>query len=304
MSYTLADSVSPQEMFVSGHNCCAGCGQAIAFRNIMNAAGPETIVLQGTGCLEVTTCYNDVSAFRLPWMHSLFENSAALATGVLASLKNQNKSAFVIAQGGDGSSFDIGFGLISGAWARGDDFLYICYDNEGYMNTGYQKSGSSPLGSSTSTAPSGSKIAGNQYYKKDMVKIALAHGCTYVATAGIHNVLDLANKIKKAKTIPGPKYLQVLVPCIPGWKIKADSAVSIAELAFKTGLYPLEEYEYGQLTKVQTYGENVPPVTDYLFTQKRFAHLKDNSEMIAKIQAIAETNIARSRAWYAAKNAA
>ena len=301
MSYSLADSVSPKEMFSPGHNCCAGCGQAMAFRQVLNAAGPDTIVLQATGCLEVTTTFNECSAFNHPWLHGLFENPAALATGVRAAMKKQGKNPLIIAQGGDGSSFDIGFGLISGAWARGDDLLYICYDNEGYMNTGYQKSGSSQFGTSTSTAPGGKVIPGNEYRKKEMIKIAVAHGCTYVATAGIHNAIDLQNKIKKAKTIPGPKYLQILVPCIPGWKIGADSAVKMSELAFATGLYPLVEYEHGQLTKIAKYPAQLPPVTEYLFQQKRYKHLEQHPEIVAEIQKIADQNIAASRDWYAAQ---
>lgn len=281
--------------FAPGHRACAGCGQMIAVRNVLEAAGRDTIVVNATGCLEVTTSPYPQSAFGVPWIHSLFENAAGVASGVLASLHAQGKKTKVIAQGGDGGTFDIGFGLISGMWERGDDILYVCYDNEGYMNTGYQSSGSTLSGASTSTAPSGKESTGHLMTKKNLPLIAIAHRVPYVATATVGNIIDIQNKVKKAFTIPGPKYIQILTPCIPGWKIKTDSAIDLGKLAIETGIYPIFEAENGKVTKGIKRKENYPKVEEYLKHQKRFAHLfksEEGAKTIKRIQKFADNNAA------------
>lgn len=265
----------------------------IAVRTVLEASGEDTIVVNATGCLEVTTSPYPESAFGVPWIHSLFENAAGVASGVLASLRAQGKKTKVIAQGGDGGTFDIGFGLISGMWERGDDILYVCYDNEGYMNTGYQSSGSTLSGASTSTAPAGSESTGHLMTKKNLPLIAMAHRVPYVATATVGNVIDIAQKVKRAFEIPGPKYLQILTPCIPGWKIKTDFAVDLGQLAIDTGIYPIFEAENGKIIKGTKRKDDYPKVEEYLSKQKRFAHLfksEAGKKTIARIQEFADNN--------------
>src|SRR6056297_2600642 len=258
--------VKQNESLISpGHRACAGCGQMVAAKTVADALGPEVIIANATGCLEVTTTPYPNSAWRMPWIHSLFENSAGIASGLRAALdyklkqaktqkeKKKLKNIKVVAQGGDGGTFDIGFGLISGMWERGEDILYVCYDNEAYSNTGVQASGATPWAASTTTTPSGEgptiDAIGSHQRKKDMVSIALAHGLRYVAqsTAGFPD--DIARKVKKAKEVKGPSYIQILTPCIPGWKIEPNQSIKAGKLATDTGLYPLLEYENGKLTK-------------------------------------------------------
>lgn len=245
----------------SGHNACAGCGQLSAVQSVMRALDKDAIIANATGCLEVTTTPYPQSAWGLPWIHSLFENPAAVATGILAALKKQKKEKTkVVVMAGDGGTFDIGMGVISGMWERKENILYICYDTESYSNTGFQASGATPYGASTSTSPRGNKEKcqtqkscelvdeiGNCLHKKDMIKIALAHDVPYVAqtTAGYPN--DIYNKVKKALEINGPAYIQILSPCIPGWGIKTDEAVEIGRLANQSNFYPLLEYINGKL---------------------------------------------------------
>ncbi|PKM91103.1 pyruvate ferredoxin oxidoreductase [Candidatus Falkowbacteria bacterium HGW-Falkowbacteria-1] len=245
----------------SGHNACAGCGQLSAVQSVMRALDKNTIIANATGCLEVTTTAYPQSAWGLPWIHSLFENPAAVATGISAALKKRGeKKTKVVVMAGDGGTFDIGMGIISGMWERKEDILYICYDTESYSNTGFQASGATPYGASTSTSPKGDKNKcqkiktcdsvneiGNEYQKKDMIKIALAHDVPYVAqsTAGYPN--DIFNKVKKALTMKGPGYIQILSPCIPGWKIKTNETVELGKLANLSNFYPLLEYVNGQL---------------------------------------------------------
>ena len=282
-----------------GHRACAGCGQMIATNAAVNALGPDTIIANATGCLEVTTTPYPESAWGMPWIHSLFENASAVASGIRAALnQKKDKTTKVVAQGGDGGTFDIGFGLISGMWERGEDILYICYDNEAYANTGVQASGATPWGASTTTTPAGSgntiDAIGSHLRKKDMISIALAHGLPYVAqtTAGFPE--DIAAKIKKAIQVKGPSYIQILVPCVPGWKIEPAQTIKIGKLAAQTGLYPLLEYENGQLAKVLKIKKPQTKVEDYLKLQGRFSHLfknKKNIDQIKYIQELANQNI-------------
>lgn len=279
-----------------GHTACSGCGEILAMRHILQAAGPKTIVTNATGCSEVTTSKYPTSSFKVPWIHANFENAAPVASGILAALKSQkkDKDVNIIAWGGDGATFDIGIGMISGMWERNENILYVCLDNEAYMNTGVQASGSTPLGSNTTTTQPGKVSVGNELNKKDMLGIALAHGCKYVASATCGNVLDIQNKVKKAFTIKGPKYLQVFVTCVPGWYTDSKDTVKVARLAQQTGLYPVLEYVDGVLANKMACPKPRPKVEEYLKLQGRYKHLfKDNKgkEEIFRIQRIADQKV-------------
>ena len=278
-----------------GHSACAGCGEILAMRHVLQAAGENSIVVNATGCSEVTTTRFPTSSFKVPWIHANFENASAVASGILAAMKVKgDKKTKVMAWGGDGATFDIGFGLISGSWERGENILYVCFDNEAYMNTGVQSSGSTPFGANTTTTPPGKKSSGNDLKKKDMIEIALAHRCVYVATATVGNVIDLENKVKKAFTLDGPKYLQILVTCVPGWYTESKDTIKVAKLAQQTAVYPVIEYVNGKLVGSQKCPKERPKVEEYLKLQGRYKHLfKADSGMkeIAKIQTWADENV-------------
>ena len=284
-----------KELFSPGHTACAGCGLAIGARLVVEAAGPETIITNATGCLEVTTSKYPQTSWGVPWIHSLFENAAAVASGVQASLKQKglNKKVKVIAQGGDGATYDIGFGLISGMWERGEDIMYVCYDNEAYMNTGVQASGATPYAAHTTTTPQGLESIGSTFRKKNMADIAIAHNLAYVATSSVGYPIDIQNKIKKALTFDGPTYVQILVPCVPGWGTDSKDTITLGKLAHQTGLWPIFEAENGKVSKVMPFPKERPAVQEYLKLQKRFSHLfkSPNGEgAIKKIQKIADDN--------------
>lgn len=280
-------------LFKPGHTACAGCGQATAAHLVIEAAGSNTIVVNNTGCLEVfSTKYPD-TAWNVPWIHSLFENAAAVASGVEAALIHLGKKdkTNVIAQGGDGSTADIGLQSLSGMFERGHDILYVCYDNEAYMNTGVQRSGLTPFDANTTTSPAGGSSCGNLRPKKPMPEIANAHGIPYVATSSSAFPQDIQRKVKKALSVKGPKYIQIHVPCPLGWRHATNLAVEVGKLAVETGLYPLIEYENGVLTGRRRI---VPkPVEEYLKTQGRFTHLLAAPDEIKKIQEVADANIAK-----------
>jgi pyruvate ferredoxin oxidoreductase beta subunit len=273
-----------------GHNACAGCGQLSAVQSVMRALDKDTILVNATGCLEVTTTAFPQSAWGLPWIHSLFANASSIASGVKTALKN--KTTKVVVQAGDGGTYDIGMGQISGMWERNDQVLYICYDTEAYSNTGIQASGSTPLKASTTTTPSGLASSGAKQGKKDMIAIALGHGLKYVAQSACGFVDDIEKKVRKALTISGSSYIQILTPCIPGWKLKSDSAALAGKLAVSTALYPLLEYVDGQLVSSSIKkGFKAENVKEYLKIQGRFKHLK--KEDIKVIKSIADYNIGK-----------
>lgn len=285
------------KLFAPGHNACPGCGVAIGVNLILKAAGSNTIVCSPTGCLETFTSPYGGSCWEVPWIHSLFENAPAVASGVKAALQYQgNDQTNVIVIGGDGATCDIGFGSLSGIFDREEDILYICYDNEAYMNTGIQKSGATPLGASTNTTPAGDQSTGQKNRKKDMIEIARAHNVGYVASATIAYPQDLMNKVKKGLAVKGPAYIHLIVPCNLGWGIRPEETVELSRLAVQTGIFPLVEYENGRLTEARKIKKPLP-IAEYLSKQGRFAHLikNDAQEVIGKLQQLADENIEKYR---------
>ena len=284
-----------RSLLAPGHRACAGCAMPTTIRLVLDAAGPNTIVVSPTGCLEVVTTTFPESAWCVPWIHSLFENPAAVASGVEVMLKRRGRDTNVVVIGGDGSTFDIGMGSNSGMFERGHKVLYVCYDNEAYMNTGVQRSGSTPFCVHTTTTPSGSESMGNPRPKKDMPAIALAHGVPYVATASVAYPVDLRRKVKEALKANGPSYIQVNAPCITGWTFDAGTMIELARLAVETGLWPLTEYVDGKLVGVKKI-RRPKPVEEYLRLQGRYKHLfkkPNGADMLKHIKALADGNIAR-----------
>jgi len=217
----------------------------------------------------------------------LFENTAAVASGVDSALKVlarkgriPDRGTKVVAMGGDGATFDIGLQALSGAMERGHDFLYICLDNEAYMNTGIQRSSATPFGAHTTTSPSGKKSYGQRNQKKNMPAIAVAHNISYVATASPSYPFDMMAKVKKGMAMPGPAYIQVLSVCPTGWRIPVDQSVIMGRLAVETGVFPLYEVVNGKYCITHEV-EKLRPVQDYLKPQGRFRHLTpDNIALI------------------------
>jgi pyruvate ferredoxin oxidoreductase beta subunit len=285
----------------SGHRACQGCGEALGARYAIDAAMRATnnqlIAANATGCLEVFSTPYPETSWQIPWIHSLFGNAAAVATGVAAALRVKGRSnTRVVAQGGDGGTTDIGFGCLSGMFERNDDVLYICYDNEAYMNTGVQRSSATPPAARTATSPAAGPSPGNAFGQgKNVPLIAMAHEIPYVATASVADVRDLESKVTRAMSIHGARYIHVLVPCPLGWGSAPQDTVRLARLATESGLFPVFEAEHGEITDRSRIRRRVP-VEEYLKLQRRFAHLfkpELKTEVIARLQAAADRNIRR-----------
>ena len=278
----------------AGHRACQGCGQALAARLTLEESGPDVVVANATGCLEVfTTAWPD-SAWRVPWLHSLFANTGAVAAGMEAALKMQDRDIKVLAFAGDGGTFDIGFQALSGMLERGHNVLFTCYDNEAYMNTGVQRSSSTPHAAATTTSPAGVARMGKRHLKKDILSIIAAHHIPYAATASVAYPADLRKKVRRGIEVEGPSFLQIHSPCPLGWGHGSELSIEVARLAVQSGIFPLIELEQGALVGTMPIRQ-IRPVADYLKLQERFKHLfADDAlarEELAHLQALADQNI-------------
>jgi len=271
------------ELVHPGNRACAGCGLSLIYRIGLKALGRDTILVVPPSCLTVLQGLYPIAATQLPCLNVTFASTAAAATGVLGAMRaKKNTSTTVAAWAGDGGTSDIGLQALSGACERGEDFIFICYDNEAYMNTGVQRSGTTPQGVLTTTTP----ISGKKQKNKNVPAILAAHGIPYVATASPAYPLDLYDKIKKAKTISGPKYIHVHTPCPSGWGFNPRYSIKIGRLAVESGLYDLYENENGRLElsspSSRLLKKERRPVSEYLETQARFKGFSD--AQIAAIQ--------------------
>ncbi|EKE16438.1 MAG: hypothetical protein ACD_11C00017G0028 [uncultured bacterium] len=261
-----------------GHSTCAGCGIPAIVRTVLGATEEPIVVGNATGCLEVTTTIYPYTAWKVPYIHNAFENAAATISGVDAAQNilfkkgKIKKKAKLVVFGGDGGTYDIGLQSLSGAMERGHNFLYVCYDNGGYMNTGGQRSGATPYGANTETEPAGEFSFGKSRQRKDLMEIVAAHGVKYLAQANVANLHDLARKAKKALETDGPSFLLVLQPCTNLWKFPTSEYVNVGKLAMETNFWPLYEIENGKHI-INYVNEKPKPIEEFLKTQGRFKHL-------------------------------
>ena len=289
--------VTKKDNFTPGHRACIGCGEALAVRLACKAMGQNVIVANATGCMEIVASQLPYTSWRLPWIHTLFENTAAVASGIEAGLKVMMRKGRidqqdinVVAIAGDGGTADIGIQALSGAMERGHNFLYLCFDNEAYMNTGIQRSSATPYGASTTTSPAGKMSIGQFSWKKDMPAIAVAHNIPYVATACPSYPLDLIEKVKKGLKTKGPAYIQILSVCPTGWRCATNITIKLGRLAVETGAFPLYEVENGRY-KMSLKLDSLKPIAQYMKTQRRFRHLTEDTTKQIQARLAEEYNI-------------
>ncbi len=269
------------DLLSGGHRLCAGCAESVVVRQVLLAAQYPVVVINATSCLEVATTIYPYTAWRVPWLHSLFENAAATASGVEAAYRalqrrgkvSGEKVAFIVFAG-DGGTYDIGLQSLSGALERGHRFLYVCLNNEGYMNTGIQRSSATPLGAHTTTTPAGEVIPGKLQWRKDLTGIIAAHHIPYVAQAALtpQPLTDLTTKVRRALEADGPSFINVYAPCNRGWRFEPADTIKISQLAVETCYWPLFEVVDGQWRLTYTPKEK-KPVAQWLEAQGRFRHL-------------------------------
>jgi pyruvate ferredoxin oxidoreductase beta subunit len=280
---SIKEMLKKEPILSSGHRMCAGCAAPTVIKLMGMALRGPTIVCNATGCLEVATTIYPYTAWNIPWIHVAFENAAAVASGVIEATKIMHKKGRyehehvdVIALGGDGGSFDIGFGAISGAMERGHDMVYMCYDNGAYQNTGIQRSGATFTGQETTTSWAGSAIPGKLERKKPLAEIIAAHRIPYVATVEPSNYRDFITKFRKALDIEGPAFIHAFSPCPRGWRSATGESISLSKLAVETGLHPLYEVINGEEWIMSSASKNLKelkPVDEYFKRMGQFKHL-------------------------------
>ncbi|MCI8609100.1 MAG: pyruvate ferredoxin oxidoreductase [Firmicutes bacterium] len=295
MRYNLKRELEKHPRLASGHRLCAGCGAGVAVNGVLRALdeGDRAVVSNATSCLEVSTFMYPYTAYEDSYIHSAFENAAAMTGGVEAAyqvLKRKGKideTYKFICFGGDGGTYDIGFQSLSGAMERGHDMVYVCYDNEAYMNTGTQRSSATPRFADATTTPVGSQSYGKVQNKKNLTEIIAAHNVPYAAqTTMIGDFSDLHTKAHKAIYTEGPCFLNVLSPCPRGWGYNMEDLAEICKLAVMTCVWPLYEVENG-VWRLNFEPAKKLPVERFLEKQNRFRHMfvKGNEWMIDEAQA-------------------
>ena len=289
----LKDLSKREDRLSPGHRLCAGCGASIIVRQILAAIDEPVVLSNATGCLEVATTIYPYTAWRVPWIHSAFENAASTIAGAEAAYRSlvrqgkiEEQDVKFIAFGGDGGTYDIGLQALSGALERGHKMMYVCYDNEAYMNTGIQRSSATPRGAATTTSPAGEVIPGKVQFHKDLTAICAAHNIPYVAQASPWRWRDLMQKTRKGVAADGPAFLNVLSSCNRGWRHDTNETIEITQLASETCFWPLFEVENSEW-KLNYKPKEKLPVEKWLERQGRFRHLfqPQNRHVIEEIQA-------------------
>lgn len=278
---------SAKEYLCKCTSACAGCSSDLILRHVLQAAGPDTVLVVPACCTSVLQGVWPNTSFNIPVYNVAFASAAAVASGMAAAFEATGKKTNVIAYGGDGGTVDIGIQALSGALERDTNFLYICYDNEAYGNTGMQRSGSTPIGARTTTTP-----GGKGHVKKDLDRMVAAHHLPYMATACSAYPQDLIKKVQKALSIKGPKFMHILAPCPPGWRYDAAKTIEIGKMAVKTGIWALYEREYDTLTlSGPTKAAMLKPgsLEEYLAAQGRFKGILE--DQVKTIRAEMERNL-------------
>ena len=141
--------------------------------------------------------------------------------------------------GGDGASYDIGYGGLDHVLASGENVNILVLDTEVYSNTGGQSSKATPAGAIAKFAASGKKIR-----KKDLGMMAISYGYVYVAQVAMRaSPVQYLNAIKEAEAYDGPSLIIAYAPCI-NHGLKAGMGLSQKEekLAVECGYWHLYRY--------------------------------------------------------------
>ena len=282
----------------SGHRLCAGCAESIIARQVLMATDKPIVAANATGCFEVSTTIFPYSAWNIPWVHTAFANGAATGAGVEAAYQALRRRGKIkeemrfVTFGGDGGTYDIGFQALSGMAERGQQLMYVCFNNEAYMNTGIQRSGATGFGASTTTSPAGTVQQGKTEYPKDLTMIMAAHDIPYVAQVSPHNWRDLISKCERGFECGGPAFINAVSPCPRGWRFASDDTINMAKLSVETCVWPLYEVVNGKYAltaeslKIANGVQEKKPVEEWFKAQGRYKHMlkPENADLVKGVQ--------------------
>ena len=274
-----------EDMVGPGITACSGCNVELSMRTALQIFGENTIVAVPPGCMGgvQSVGWADKTGMKIPVFFPLLDNTASMLTGIKKYYERLGRDVNVVAFAGDGATLDAGFQALSGAAERGDNIIYICYDNEGYMNTGFQRSSSTSLGSWTSTTPVGEDAHGKTSHKKDMPMIMAMHDIAYMATASPAYMPDLIRKLEKAKTIKdGLVYIHIYNSCTTGWGYPSEKSIDIVRKGVKSRFMPIYEVDHGKF-KLNVDIKDPLPLREYLSSMKKYNHISE--EQVVDLQA-------------------
>lgn len=275
---SLVDEImSMEDMLSPGVSACLGCNAELTLRTALKVFGPNTILAVPPGCMGGigTVGMGQTKGTKTPVFFPLLDNTASNLAGIKKYYNRKGRDVNVVGFAGDGATADAGFQALSGAAERGDNIIYICYDNEGYMNTGFQRSGTTTVGSWTSTTPVGPATKGKPQQKKDLSLIMAMHDIPYMATASPAYMLDMVKKFKRAKEIKdGLSFIHVLNPCSNGWGYPKEKSIDVCRLSIQTRFFPLYEVDHGKFNLSQDV-PNPKPIKEFIQMSKKYQHLTD-----------------------------
>ena len=281
-----------EDLFVPGLAGCQGCNTELIMRHAMRRIGPEAVVATPPGCIPGmgSVGYNGLTGTKVPVFHPLLTNTASMLTGVRRYYKRIGRDVMAVALAGDGGTADVGFQSLSGAAERGEEMLFLCVDNEGYMNTGMQRSGCTPYGAWTSTTPVGERGRGKTQDAKNVPLLMVMHGCEYVATASTGFMADLYAKLDRAIQAAkrGFAYLHIYSPCTTGWRFPSDQNIEVARKAVESGFVHLWEFDPRNGLRMTPEIDNPVPIAEYLKVLGKYRHL--SAEQVAHIERSAAEN--------------
>jgi len=282
-----------EDLLSPGNSACLGCHAELALRTTLRILGPNTILAIPPGCMGGigVVGFQGGSGTKIPVFFPLLDNTAAMLAGIKRQYQREGREVNVVAFAGDGGTADAGFQSLSGAAERGENIIYICYDNEAYMNTGVQRSGTTPKWSWTQTTPVGERSQGKSQKGKDMPMIMAAHNIPYVATANPSFLPDYIDKLKKAMQVKnGMSYIHLYSGCPTGWKFPTEKTIEVGKLAVETNLYPLWECVEGKFRMTYEVKRRTP-IEEYTRSMQKYAHL--TSEEIKLLQNSVDQNYKR-----------
>lgn len=305
----LKDATAMPKRIAPGHGACPGCGIPVNVNLLLKGIEGNVIILFQTGCGMVVTTGYPKTAFRIPYVHNLFQNGAATLSGLVEVFHQKQKRGeypegditFIMVSGDGG--MDIGMGSALGTALRNHHLIIFEYDNGGYMNTGYQLSYSTPMGARSSTSHVGKTQYGKTFFHKDSPEIMAATHIPYIATAAESNPADFIRKAAKAAAYSkefGTAYIKALSACPLNWNDKPNLERSVIAAGVDCCYFPLYEIEQGITTlnyNPEAQKKKIP-VTDWFSMMGRTKHLdKDEYRPITdKIQAEIDRRFARIKA--------
>ena len=231
----------------------------------MRATDNQLIAANATGCLEVFSTPYPQTSWQIPWIHSLFGNTAAVATGVAAALRVKGRTQ---TRGGRRTGWRrrhhrhrlrLPVGHVRAQRRRAVHLLrqrglheHRCAALVGHAaGRAHRDQPGGRQRTRQRVRPGQERATDRDGARDPLCGHRVGSRCP-----------DLETKVTKAMSMHGARYIHILVPCPLGWGAAPHDTVNLARLATESGLFPVFEAEHGEITDRRTIRRKVP-VEDY-----------------------------------------